>query len=368
MRVCDALLPRLAGTYGVGLASAADVITVFAVAYGVCQVVFGPLGDRYGKLRVIAAACLGASVANLACAFAPGFPALLAARVLAGAACACVIPLSMAWIGDTTPYESRQGVLARYLIGQIFGMTAGSVAGGFAAESAWWQWPFVAVAVAFVIVAGLLGRAARGDRGSGRDGSHLFADIGKVLAVPWARVVILTVFAEGVAMFGGLAFIASHLHLSRGASLALAGVLFTGYGLGGFTFALVAGRAARRLGEVRLAVIGTAAISLSLAAVALVPSLVAAGLGCFGAGLGFYMLHNTLQTNATQMAPERRGAAVALFASLFFIGQSIGVALTGLLVETAGTAWGIAASALAIVPVGLAFASLRAARAPQPRA
>ena len=66
----------------------------------------------------------------------------------------------MAWIGDTTPYESRQGVLARYLLGQIFGMTSGSVAGGFAAESGWWQWPFVAVAVAFLVVAWLLGRAA----------------------------------------------------------------------------------------------------------------------------------------------------------------------------------------------------------------
>ncbi|MBK8321296.1 MAG: MFS transporter [Betaproteobacteria bacterium] len=362
MRVCDALLPRLAGTYGVGLASAADVITVFAVAYGACQVVFGPLGDRYGKLRVITGACLAASVANLACALAPGFPSLLVARVLAGAACACIIPLSMAWIGDTTPYESRQGVLARYLLGQIFGMTSGSVAGGFAAESGWWQWPFVAVAGAFLVVAWLLGRAARDDRGSRRDGGHLFADIGKVLAVPWARVVILTVFAEGAAMSGGLAFVASHLHLERGASLALAGVVFTGYGLGGVAFALLAGRAARRLGEVRLATIGTAAISLSIAIVAFVPSLAAAGFGCFGAGLGFYMLHNTLQTNATQMAPERRGAAVALFASLFFIGQSIGVALTAQLVERAGTSWGIAASAAAIVPVGMAFAILRARR------
>ena len=36
------------------------------------------------------------------------------------------------------------------------------------------------------------------------------------------------------------------------------------------------------------------------------------------AGLGFYSLHGVLQTNATQMAPERRGAAVAAFP---FIGE-----------------------------------------------
>ena len=39
-------------------------------------------------------------------------------------------------------------------------------------------------------------------------------------------------------------------------------------------------------------------------------------------GLGFYMLHNTLQTNATQMSPEARGTAVALFSSALYLGQT----------------------------------------------
>ena len=46
-------------------------------------------------------------------------------------------------------------------------------------------------------------------------------------------------------------------------------------------------------------------------------------------GLGFYMLHNTLQTNATQMSPEARGTAVAMFSSALYLGQTAGVALGG---------------------------------------
>ena len=46
MRVTDALLPRLSSQFHVGLAQAANVITVFSVAYGLMQVLFGPLGDR----------------------------------------------------------------------------------------------------------------------------------------------------------------------------------------------------------------------------------------------------------------------------------------------------------------------------------
>ena len=42
-------------------------------------------------------------------------------------------------------------------------------------------------------------------------------------------------------------------------------------------------------------------------------------------GLGFYMFHNTLQTKATQMTPEARGTAVAIFSSALYFGQTAGV-------------------------------------------
>jgi predicted MFS family arabinose efflux permease len=273
-----------------------------------------------------------------------------------------VIPLAMAWIGDVTPYESRQAVLARFLLGQIIGLSAGAIAGGFAAEQTFWQWPFVAIATWFAVVGVVLGRNARRQPSGAQSGSgHLLADIAAVLHAPWARVVVATVFLEGVALFGALAFIATHLHLTRGASLALAGAIFTGFGFGGVVFATFARPIVQRLGEARLSALGTIVIALSLATIAWVPLLAAAPVGCFATGLGFYMLHNTLQTNATQMAPERRGAAVALFASLFFLGQSVGVALAGALVERIGTSWTITASALAVLPVGLSFAALRRA-------
>ena len=53
-------------------------------------------------------------------------------------------------------------------------------------------------------------------------------------------------------------------------------------------------------------------------------------------GLGFYMLHNTLQTNATQMAPETRGLAMSLFAFALFSGQSAGVALAAPVMDRYG--------------------------------
>ena len=71
MRVADAMLPRIGSEFQVGLSQASAVITVFSVAYGLRQIAFGPLGDRFGKLRVSGLAALCAGIATLACVLAP---------------------------------------------------------------------------------------------------------------------------------------------------------------------------------------------------------------------------------------------------------------------------------------------------------
>jgi predicted MFS family arabinose efflux permease len=360
MRVTDALLPRLASQFHVGLAQAASVITVFAVAYGAMQILFGPLGDRYGKLRVIALAGLGASAATFFCLVAPGFEAFIVGRALAGALCGAIIPLAMAWIGDVVPYAERQPVIARFLLGQILGLGAGAAVGGLAAEHAQWRWPFAVLGAWLLVSCVFLLRASRRDpapRFSGE--SHFFADLAGVVRRPWARVVVSTVFLEGIAVFGALAFIPTHLHFARGFALSNAGLAMLTFAAGGVGFAIFARPIVRALGEVGLAIAGTLLLASGLALAAWTPIPWVAPVGCLLGGLGFYMLHNTLQTNATQMAPERRGAGMALFASLFFGGQAVGVAMAGIVAERAQPIAVILVAAAAILPVGFNFARLR---------
>ena len=362
IRVTDALLPRLAAEFDVGIAAAASVITGFTVAYGAMQMAFGPLGDRFGKLRVVAFASGGAALATLACFAATGFHALLAARIVAGGMCACLIPLSMAWIGDVVPYDERQPVIARFLIGQIVGIAAGAAIGGFAAESSTWRWPFMALAAWLAAASIALGILARRDPAPRAASSRFLSDIRAVLARRWPRVVVATVFAEGIVVFGALAFIPTHLHFVRGLPLARAGLALLAFGAGGVGYALVVRRAVRRFGERGLVLGGTVILAAGLAAVALAPWPAAATAGCLAAGFGFYMLHNTLQTNGTQMAPASRGAGMSLFATCFFLGQSVGVALAGAAAQSQGTTPLIGGAALLVLPVGLAFARLLASR------
>jgi predicted MFS family arabinose efflux permease len=370
LRITDAMLPLFAHDFSASLAQAAGVITAFSIAYGVSQLLFGPLGDRFGKYRVIAWACMACAVTAAGCGLAQGLPQLVIARLLAGATAAAIIPLAMAWIGDVVPYDKRQPILARFLIGQIIGLSAGVFAGGFAAEHLSWRVPFFAIGIGFAVIgAGLLAldrrlpSQARVQRaGEGPVLRRMAGEFAGVLARPWARVVLATVFLEGAFLFGAFAFIVTHLHQRFGVALATAGSVVMVFGFGGLLFALASRTLVRRLGEAGLVRWGGMLLAASLWVVALAPVWWWAVPACFVAGLGFYMLHNTLQINATQMAPERRGAAVASFASCFFLGQAVGVASAGALAAWLGTGGVIAVGAAGVLLVALGFGRLQGKR------
>ena len=362
LRACDPLLPRLAAEFGVGLAAVARTVTAFAVAYGLLQLAYGPIGDRYGRYRTVTVAALASAITSFACAWAPTLDALVVARMLAGAAAGALIPLSIAWIGDVIPYERRQTVLARFLVGQMFGIAFGQLLGGVGADYFNPRYVFVALGAWFTGTAWLMWRFApsaahpappRAERG-------IVKRFVSVLAVRWARLVLATVYLEGVVLFGAVAFIPTHLHRAYGLPLTVAASIAMLYGVGGMAFAALSRVLVHRLGEAGLAAGGSMLIATCLAALALGTIPLIAMACCFAVGFGLYMLHNTLQVNATQMAPAHRGSSLALFAACLFLGQSTGVTLTAYTADRIGTGPTIVIDALLLLALGLVFgAALR---------
>ncbi|BBU32523.1 MFS transporter (plasmid) [Burkholderia sp. THE68] len=326
MRVCDSLLPSLQTEFGISTGSAAQTISSFALAYGMMQLFFGPLGDRFGKVKVVSLATLACTVGNVAAAFALGIDQLLAARIISGAAAAGIVPLTMAWIGDTVPYERRQEVLAKLLGATVFGMIAGQWLGAILAQTFSWRFSFGLLG-AISLLAGTLVLCDRNERS--RPKSDAKKSSGRrateVLSIPWARTVLFVTFVEGALAFSALSFIPSFLHSAFNTPMAEAGGIVALYGLGGLLYSKWARQLVHRLGESSLAKLGGACLALSYGALALVDGWHWTLPACALAGFGFYALHNTLQTHATQMAPSARGTAVSLFSCCLFFGQSLGV-------------------------------------------
>jgi predicted MFS family arabinose efflux permease len=339
VRACDPILPEIAHSFGTSIGAASTVITVFGGTYAAAQLLFGFIGDRFGKLETIAVTTLLSVFTAALCAFASTLPLLIAARLLAGASAAAIIPLSMAWIGDEVPYEKRQPVIARYLMGQILGLTAGQAISGIVAEHIGWRWVFFVLSACFLVSGAALARELFRERFYAPKPVPLgksLRQLGAMLKTGWVWVVLATVFVEGAALFGGYSFVGSFLKLRFDASYDVIGLIVAGFGAGGFLFAAAAPIFVRRLGEGGLSLWGGVILALVFFAMTRLPAVAAAVPLTILAGMGFYMLHNTLQTNATQMAPEARGLAVSCFATAFFLGQSAGVSAAAPAFDDAG--------------------------------
>ena len=146
VRVTDSLLPQIAADFTTTVGEASIVVAAYSISHGMIQLIIGPVGDRFGKYRTVAAMCAVATVLVAICGTVHSLGALALARFASGAAAGWIIPISMAYVGDVTPYERRQPILARYLSGQIFGQLFGQAAGGVLGDLLGWRTVFFVLA------------------------------------------------------------------------------------------------------------------------------------------------------------------------------------------------------------------------------
>ena len=157
-RVIDPLLHVVATDFQTTPPSAAILISSYALPYGLFQLFYGPLGDRIGKLRVMAACLTVFAFGTFACAFVPSLPVFAVLRFLTGVAAAAVIPMSIGYMGDKFPYEHRQSALARFMSALMMGQIIGSTLGGVFGQYLGWRNIFIVFGIVALAVAMMLAR------------------------------------------------------------------------------------------------------------------------------------------------------------------------------------------------------------------
>ncbi len=175
MRIVEPMLPRLAGDFGTSVPATAAVIAAFAFAHAGAQYFHGPLGDRFGKLRVVTVLMALSAVAAFGCAAATDLDSLIAWRFATGAFSSASMTLGMAYVADVVPSATRQPVLARFVSGTIIGQALGPFVGGALTDLFGWRAAFIALGAVFAT------RRAGARRGDARGVEGGAADAGPAL-------------------------------------------------------------------------------------------------------------------------------------------------------------------------------------------
>jgi len=77
-------------------------------------------------------------------------------------------------------------------------------------------------------------------------------------------------------------------------------------------------------------------------------------------GLGFYLMHNTLQTRASQMAPGERALGMSMFSCALFVSQAAGVTACAMMIAAFGYRVVFGVIALGLVALGSSAVALLA--------
>ncbi|CAO3405057.1 MFS transporter [Azospirillum palustre] len=362
LRTTDPMLTLIADDLGVTVRQAALLASAYTLPYALMQIVLGPVGDAIGKSRLVRLALSVLTVGLALSTIAPTYGTVMAGRILAGAFAGGIIPASMALIGDRVPYEERQIAISRFLLAVILGQMSGSAVSGALAEAFGWRAVFGLSAglTALICAAALIGLAREVETRSPLSVAEAQRRYATVLTNPASLFVFATVAAEGLLIFGVFPFVAPVL-IEHGASGAFqAGLTIAAFAIGGVVYSAVVRRLIASLGQWGMMKAGGLAAGLAYLVIAFPVPWPVVSLAFLVAGFGFYMLHNTMQTQATELAPTARGSALALFASSFFIGQGIGPVLYGYI--STHTGFGPLFLGVGTLTAGLGFASARLIR------
>src|SRR3954454_9259477 len=148
-------LPTIAADLG-RLSDLSWVVTAYVVAAAASTPLWGKLGDRHGRKRLLELSLVLFLVSSALCGAAQDITLLVAARAVQGIGAGGLMSLAMAAVGDLVSPRER----ARYqgYIAAVFAVAtvAGPLIGGLLVEHASWRWVFyVNLPIGLLALAGL---------------------------------------------------------------------------------------------------------------------------------------------------------------------------------------------------------------------
>jgi MFS family permease len=148
--------PSVLAAFGLEVPAIQWLIICYVLTYGSLLLAVGRIGDVFGHARVFRLGLAWSVVAFVACALAPTYGGLLAARVLQGVGAALVLGCGPALATGLFPEAMRVRALAAYATGVAAGGALGPLLGGVVVQALGWEavwWVRAPIALAALLLA-----------------------------------------------------------------------------------------------------------------------------------------------------------------------------------------------------------------------
>lgn len=335
--VVSPILPAIAKNIGVPVTSAGLLITSYMIPFGLFQLVFGPLADRFGKRQILTIAIFLFTFAAALTSIGRGLSDLSVYRALTGTFAASVMPVSLALIADLVPMPERQAAIGTFMGISFLGQGLSMAIGGSIAFLLSWRGVFIAYALLAAIVFVLFATIGRKIPSAKNPDSEFLAPYGRLLGKSHSATLYLAVLIEGFLILGSFSYLGAFIENIYKFNYLTIGLIMTAFGVTAVIGGRLSGKLADRLGRKKVLLSGlvfaTAADLLFFFAGDMLWVLV---IGVALLGLGFMLAHSTFLTVATEFAAKARGAAMSLVAFCFMGGGGVGTGIGARLIKVIG--------------------------------
>ena len=323
------ILVNIASDLHLEVSRASLSVTAYMLAFGLFTVFFGPLGDRFGKGRIIKIAAFGTAVFSILGGFAFNLTSLIVFRAFNGIFAAGIFPVTMALIGERFGPEQRQDALGSVMGMMFLGGASSVLLGGILAQFASWRFVYIIYGIAELVLAGLV--LFKVPSGIGSHKASFFRNYRTAMQNKGLIAAVVTIFFVGFAVFGTFSFSGYYVQTVTELPIILIGLILASFGAATVIGGRKAGDIRKALGRAFLPVTGLLGL-FGLAALALFPNLGAIIPAFFAFGLAFVFLQSTLVMTAQNSLSSLRGTAMSLASLNMFLGGAIGTLVNGRIV------------------------------------
>ncbi|GIM27574.1 MFS transporter [Clostridium polyendosporum] len=325
------LLINISKDLNISIGSAALSVTAYMLAFGLFTIIFGPLGDRYGKTRVINIAAFGTAIFSMLGAVSFNLQSLIVFRAINGAFAAGIFPVTMALVGESFESSNRQKAIGKVMGVMFLGGASATAIGGALAYFGSWRIVYFIYGLAELIIAFVMLKVLPSS--SSVIDTLNFTKVYKAAFSNKNLVkIVATIFLMGFSVFGSFTYSGKLVESRTGYSVLVVGLILTVYGIA----TVIGGRKAPVLREklknkflLFAGIIG----SFSLFIIAYMNNFIYITIGLFGFGLSFVFLQSTLVTTAQETMPKLRGTAMSLASFNMFVGGGIGTFVNGKIIN-----------------------------------
>ncbi|WP_110973082.1 multidrug effflux MFS transporter [Pseudomonas huaxiensis] len=362
-----ASMPGIAEEYGVSYAGVQLTLTVFLLAMGAGQLLFGPVVDALGRRRPLLAGLLVFIGSSLAAAQADSLDALLLARFVQGLGSALTLVVIMSMVRDVAEGARAAQIFALLMTIEGLAPVIAPALGGFIGAHFGWRAIMLTLAGLGVLVllnsAWVLKETLPQDKRMAwhpADFLRTYARIARDGAFLRPALALSAVFFFLFAYIGGAAFV---YQTHFGLSVEAFGALFGATGVAILLGAITAGRLVARKGLARLAQWGAASMLVG-AVIALLGTLAGAGLWGIVAGLALAMFglgvaEATLMSLVMSSQSRALGSTAALLGAMQLIISSSATPLSGIMAPLGAAHWALLLALAALLVAILVRASTR---------